>query len=744
MVRHTFRCDEKKPQEIIYSFGLPRDAVLRRFHVAGRGFSVRSELKPIAEAQEIYERGIEEGHLSTLARHYRDGVANLSLGNVRPGETVAVYLEIIAGVDLRDDGFRFRFPFTLAPTYHRKAKPVQVEPGAGEIELPTEDFDDVILPRWTEDSRSLHRVGFSLSLDCQGPITEVASPSHTLRVHGQGESDTEVSLATDGDVPDRDLVLDVRYKRLGPLLLSGMADDGGGRFAVVVPSDTFGEAQDQPRKIAIVLDRSGSMEGEPMEQALRAARACVGSLSPEDHVGFVVFDTEVISSGPSLLAGTAVGREQAHRFLEQVSARGGTELLLGLREAFGLLSSDGGDVFLLTDGQVSATEEIISAAKKAGVRIHCLGIGSASQDRFLSLLAAETGGVSLMVTPRERVDLAALELFASVGRPVASDLSAEIRGMDNAKLAPAPASTVFGGHPIILHGSTKGGDGGRLALSWTAACEGRSKEIPLAIASSPLGSVLRLLQGAKQLSNAEAQYVGPAHTGVVEKRRQERLKRLLTQLSQEYGLASRTMALVAVVERPGDKAGNVPQTRVVPVGMPQGTPFDSYFGRSGMGVADCLVAPDAHYAMVMKPALGAVIGSGRRLRAHEKSEVPTDQVLVDLAGRLEPDGGLPGRDDEERVAASLLLLLLYAAEGHSPEQGAFRQHVGRLLAFLRAFDMSRFDEDQRAKITCALRALEDRGRLDGTWLPLAKEYVRRSMIQGHRFWTTLAEALERA
>lgn len=87
-----------------------------------------------------------------------------------------------------------------------------------------------------------------------------------------------------------------------------------------------------------------------MDQALRAARACLGALSPADHVGLVAFDTEVISSGPELLAGTGDGREAADRFLQQVSARGGTELLLGLREAFGLLSRGGGDIFLLTDG----------------------------------------------------------------------------------------------------------------------------------------------------------------------------------------------------------------------------------------------------------------------------------------------------------------------------------------------------------------------------------------------------------
>src|ERR1051325_5001007 len=110
MVRHVFTSEEKRPLEVVYAFALPRDAALRRFRVTGDGFSVRSELKPVADAIKAYEAGIEAGHLSTLARQYGDGVVNLSLGNLRPGETVAVTLEIVAGVELDDGGLRFRFP----------------------------------------------------------------------------------------------------------------------------------------------------------------------------------------------------------------------------------------------------------------------------------------------------------------------------------------------------------------------------------------------------------------------------------------------------------------------------------------------------------------------------------------------------------------------------------------------------------------------------------------------------------
>ena len=99
MVRHVFRSAETKPLEVIYAFALPRDAALRQFVVTGEGFRMRSRLQPTEEAVKEYEKGIQDGHLATLARQYRDGVVNLSVGNIRPGETVAVLLEVLAGIE---------------------------------------------------------------------------------------------------------------------------------------------------------------------------------------------------------------------------------------------------------------------------------------------------------------------------------------------------------------------------------------------------------------------------------------------------------------------------------------------------------------------------------------------------------------------------------------------------------------------------------------------------------------------
>ena len=90
LVSHIFRSSESKPVEVIYTFGLPRDASVRRFRISGDGFSVRSELKPAKDAREKYERGVERGSLSALLEGYRDGLVSLNVGNIRPEEEVKV------------------------------------------------------------------------------------------------------------------------------------------------------------------------------------------------------------------------------------------------------------------------------------------------------------------------------------------------------------------------------------------------------------------------------------------------------------------------------------------------------------------------------------------------------------------------------------------------------------------------------------------------------------------------------
>jgi hypothetical protein len=347
------------------------------------------------------------------------------------------------------------------------------------------------------------------------------------------------------------------------------------------------------------------------------------------------------------------------------------------------MAGGGADVLVLTDGQVFGTEKIVARARAAGIRLHTLGIGSASQDRFLAQLARETGGVSRFVTPRERVDLPAVDLFASIGRPVASDVRAS-----GAKVEPQPAKCVFAGTPLTIYG-----EGESLKIEWT----GGELELPVADGGRQMGETARLLRGARLITD-------------------ETEAGRLKELSLAYGLASREMALVAVVHREGDRAGEAALTKVVAVGMPQDTSFGAYFPPAAAmslasmptGVARASVRL-GKLAMRREAPQGGIGGTVFSLTKLPADQLPADQ-LMEMAGRMESDGGMPGRDEEERLLETVRAVLAFLQEGHGTKSGAFRVHVQRLVAFLEQHGGGR---DVVAKVIGAAR--QGRG-IPGDWL----------------------------
>ncbi len=636
VVKHEFVSSEREPLEVVYSFMLPRDAAMRRFRVEGEHFSVDSELRSRDQARKAYEEGMAQGSLSTLAEQFQDGVVNLSLGNLRPGERVLVSLEILAGVELHDDGLRLRFPFTIAPAYHPQARTIGVPGEWMEQELPRDLFGDVLLPRLLRNSSALHGVGFDL--DVQGD--EVTSPSHPL-AHRKGRA----MLVPERDVPDRDLILDV--KRDGKTIQAIAGDDAGRRrFAVAVPSAYFGDKPRGAKKVAILLDRSGSMEGPPIQQAKKAVEACLAGLAPEDQFGIVAFDNtnELFAAG--LKPGDRGNRAAASKFLAGIDARGGTELAAGVEAAAGLLGGPGGSICILTDGQVSGTDVILRKAKQTGTRLFCLGIGSASQDRFLSLLAAQTGGVSRFVSPRERVDITAVDLFASMDQPVATDV--RVNGM-------LQAGAIFAGAPLIAFGTAEAnGQELSLALEWDNGVV-PAQRIAFVAADAEL---VRGFEGARRIAAGE-------------------------NVGAQYGLADETMSLVAVIRREGDKPGELPKTVVVPVGMPQDMDMGLKYQSQAM-FATC-AAPPPSPAPSQAPAMSLLAALRPKLRLPESAQPSEPANLpIELASLIEPDGGMPGKSIDQRIERTIAAVLFFEREGSTEKSGPFRAHVKRLYAFLRS------------------------------------------------------------
>jgi hypothetical protein len=95
----------------------------------------------------------------------------------------------------------------------------------------------------------------------------------------------------------------------------------------------------------------------------------------------------------------------------------------------------------------------------------------------------------------------------------------------------------------------------------------------------------------------------------------------------------------------------------------------------------------------------------------------TEDSLLDLAAQLDSDGGMPGRDSEERAGNTIAALCAFLAHGHTPRSGAFRSHVSRMVGFLAG--LAGLSQQRRQLVDIVLAHASRGETFPGDWLKLA-------------------------
>lgn len=154
-----------------------------------------------------------------------------------------------------------------------------------------------------------------------------------------------------------------------------------------------------PINVALVLDRSGSMSGMPLEAAKTAATRFASFLSPEDRLSVVVFDDSV-----DTIFGPAPGGDPAATdAIGRVHAGGSTNLSGGWLKGRKLVEKgrvEGTNrVVLMTDGQANVgivePDKLLGLAREgAGRRVTttCIGFGAGFNEDLLEPMARSGGG----------------------------------------------------------------------------------------------------------------------------------------------------------------------------------------------------------------------------------------------------------------------------------------------------------------------------------------------------------------
>lgn len=442
-VTQTFRNQGGGVVEGQFIFPLPADAAVSDLQMRVDGTVLEGKVMRADEARSIYEAIVRQQRDPALLQYIGQGLFQTNVFPIPPGESRTIQLTYTQIVSQDQGLYRFRYP--LGSGFNALGE-------QGGLRLRVELVD-------------------------QPGLRTIYSPNWGATLRRINDESAEIVFLGAGSTPESffDVYWGSDDSAIGANLLSYQPVEEDGYFALLLaPGIEQIESNVAERDIVLVVDVSGSMEGEKMQQARDAAKFIVDHVNPGDRINLISFSTGVRLWSNQLEELDADMVADAHEWIERLEAGGSTDINRALLEALALIDARSEAeaqrpvyVLFMTDGLPTQGEtdpwRIYDNADRyapddATLRLFTFGVGYDVNTILLDTLSKELGGRSTYVLPEERIDEAVSSFYQGISMPVLTNVELEFDGepvID--ELYPFPLPDLFAGEQLVVVGRYRGG-----------------------------------------------------------------------------------------------------------------------------------------------------------------------------------------------------------------------------------------------------------------------------------------------
>jgi len=430
--------------EADYMFPLPKGAAFQDLKLSINGELVAGETMSADRARQVYEEIVRRQRDPALLEWMGYGLLRARIFPIAPGEVkkVVVRFQTVAqreGDALRVDYFRGirsnqrgidqelegRTSFVL--TYPN-------DPMYGTAYSPT-------------DSIFERRYGSETISDGDGDRSFASSYRESVRRVEVRDARGEVTL-----------LIPVRRSSSAAISLLANAPGNNDGFALITLSPPAGRPRALPRDLTFVIDVSGSMNGQKIEQARAAGKQILRALSPADRFRLIDFSSDVRTFRNDYSTATRENIRAAERYLDRLEAEGSTNISGALDEALSTPVQAGRlpIILFLTDGQPTVGERDASViasnvAKERGPRrLFTFGVGADLNVSLIEQLALEGRGTASFVRPEESVERAVGIVASRLTSPLVTDVRIHADGVRLLKMHPSGPVDIFAGEDLVV------------------------------------------------------------------------------------------------------------------------------------------------------------------------------------------------------------------------------------------------------------------------------------------------------
>ena len=452
------RNDSGQVLEVQLMIPLPPGAMINKAALSMGDSMIEGRVLDEAQARSIYENYVRRMRDPLLLRMAGNNVYEARIFPFNPGETRT---------------FRFAYDEVLQPASglyqyrHVLAGTQMYKDGADKFSL------NVIV-------RSSQAMG------------SVYSPSHPVKIDRPDEKTAVLRFTAEKFKSDRDFQLFFAPSKEDVTLrmLCHRSGEEDGYFLILGrPDDRADKAKPLPKDIVFVLDTSGSMAGDKMEQAKNGFKFCLRQLNPNDRFNLIPFSTDVRPMSPNLLPATRENVEKALKAVDELEATGGTNIAEAISTALASdFSQDPGRarlIVFMTDGlpttgitDMSQILKDVRTANARKARIFAFGVGHDVNTHLLDRMSGEWDGTTAYIAPKEDIEVKVSDFYAKIKNPVMTDIEFDFGGAQVHSLYPKKIPALFKGSEVLMFGRYKGPWKGDVVVRGIMGGERREFRIP--------------------------------------------------------------------------------------------------------------------------------------------------------------------------------------------------------------------------------------------------------------------------
>jgi Ca-activated chloride channel family protein len=558
-VKQSFKNTSEFYAEGIYVFPLPEKAAVDQFRMIIGDRIIEGQVKERIEAKKIYETAKAAGKKTGLIEQQRPNVFTTLLANIAPGENIIIEFSYQQVLDYKDAAYRLRFPMVVGPRYHpainsNKKLPTQ----QNNVDSGTNVYTQTDPVKTTNNPTRIH-----ILLDTGANLSELKSSYHRIDIKQTSENRYSISTIGENIRSDRDFELVWKPQLTDSPQLSTFqettfhkfgADDNYALITLLPPALSHLQQKVQARDVVFVLDISGSMSGTSIEQAKASLIIALDGLSAIDRFNIIWFNHEAGSLFPDAVVASDRNKNLAKRYIDNLQASGGTEMLAALNMALSPQQefTRFRQIVFLTDGNISneaALFDVINR-KLGDNRLFTIGIGSAPNAYFMRRAANIGRGTFTYIGDVNEVKQKTISLFNKLETPALINIQLDI-DRDEYEVYPNIIPDLYAGETstILVKGSqlpdiiSIKGDYGNIEWQHSSAMVKSTPIHSNLVHSSSRSSTkgIRIAWAREKI----ASLMSLRHTATAENER-EVIKQKITDTALEHHLVSRYTSLVAV------------------------------------------------------------------------------------------------------------------------------------------------------------------------------------------------------